>query len=105
MNKLKGQVRRASPERIRLAAQAKWLLNLLPYPKDMGGNRKRSQIKTIWKWSGSSLPKSGLLRDDGLGGEGAVGALSVGIGTTRMDWRLATFDAETLRLISSASLG
>ncbi len=65
---LEKQLEAASPQLIRLAAEAVWFLHLFPASTSMKQETKRNQVKQIWKWSGSDLENSSYLSDRTLKG-------------------------------------
>ena len=76
---LKEQLKTASPQVIRLAAETLWFLYL--FRQGTGTNRamkpetKLGRVKEVWEWSGSSLPDKDYLDERTLGGVGRPGRL------------------------------
>jgi len=70
--KLRGQLAPAPPETNKLAAEMLWLIYL--FPTDIGGEKKRLHVRTVWAWSGQELaPRSEELEaalDQGIGSTG-----------------------------------
>ena len=66
-NRLEEQLKVASPQVKRLAAEAVWFLFLYLREKP---EMKRNYIQRVWEWSGSSLPDSDHLNDRVLMGIG-----------------------------------
>ena len=85
---LKEQLKTASPQVIRLAAETLWFLYL--HLRGTGTNRamkpetKRSKIKEVWEWSDSSLPDKDYLDERTLGGIGHLGMAYL----SRLYWQL-----------------
>lgn len=71
--KLRRQLEGASPAEIQLAAEIIWLLRWFPRKADIGVNRKRDLVATIWSWSGENVPDTPCLLDNALQGVGASG--------------------------------
>ena len=72
-DKLKEQLDGAPNEVIRLASEMIWFLLLFPIASATKPDTKRSQIKDIWSWSGTHLPKTVFLEDHALKGVGHPG--------------------------------
>ena len=71
INKLEEQLKSASPQVKRLAAEILWFLYLFIHRIEMKPKTKRDNIDRVWKWSGlSSLPESGHLNEWALTGVG-----------------------------------
>ena len=71
--KLKIQLEGAAAGTVRLAAEVAWFLHLYPVSSAVKPETKRSQIKQVWAWSGSEIPKSTHLSDESLTGLGNPG--------------------------------
>ena len=72
-DKLQEQLDGAEPEVVRLAAEVTWFLLLFPIHGATRAETKRTQIETVWGWSGSDLPPSPHLEDPALMGVGHPG--------------------------------
>ena len=74
---LKEQLKTASPQVIRLAAETLWFLYLFPQGTGakivMKPETKRGKIKEVWEWSDSRLPDNNYLDERTLGGVGHPG--------------------------------
>lgn len=68
IDKLKAQLDGASNEVIRLTAEVVWFLLLTPVSSVTKPEKKRSQIKEIWEWSGADFPESPHMSDQALMG-------------------------------------
>lgn len=66
MEELEHQLKSTSPEIIQLAAETFWVCLL--FSKMKNAYRKIERIKTIWEWSGVSLPDSKYMNDQVLSG-------------------------------------
>ncbi|MGB6088518.1 MAG: hypothetical protein WA721_16660 [Candidatus Binataceae bacterium] len=72
-DKLKEQLTGLSPEVLRLAAEVTWFMALFPHHSFFGTEKKIQQIRTVWEWSGTSLPASPYLEPTSLMGVGNPG--------------------------------
>ena len=77
IDKLEGQLKTASSQVKRLAAEVLWFLYLFqkgtrPYIS-MKPETKLERIRRVWKWSGSGLPNSNYLAEQTLRGVGNPG--------------------------------
>lgn len=95
--KLEAQLEPASPAAKQLAAEMFWIMYLIVYRRSMRGDTKRSQIATVWEWSGEKFPSEhdlfGALLDDGMANPGQ------GYHSNR--WREFMFFIELLRELKS----
>lgn len=72
LEKLKGQMAKASNPAVHLMAELLWVLLL--FPSKILSETKRAQVREVWEWSGTNLDKSHpYLHDDILGGFGNAG--------------------------------
>ncbi|WP_258124305.1 hypothetical protein [Mesorhizobium onobrychidis] len=70
--KLESQLRAGSPECHQLMAEALWLLML--FQSNIGAAKKAENVRRVWSWSGSELPREHqLLSDAVLEGLGSAG--------------------------------
>lgn len=70
--KLRGQLRDATPEAAQLMAEVFW--TYAAYPTNTSPEKKRSQIVDIWSWSGETLSADhSMLSDEVLAGVGSGG--------------------------------
>src|SRR5688500_13610531 len=53
--KLEGQVANAAPSSRRLMAELLWVLML--FQSNIGQEKKRKQIRTVWQWGGDQVPE------------------------------------------------
>jgi 5-methylcytosine-specific restriction protein B len=73
LEKLEDQIRPGSPESRRLMAEALWILML--FQSNIRAETKRTNVQTVWAWSGTELDSHHpMLSDDILGGLGSTGA-------------------------------
>jgi len=83
--KLESQIDSTGPGAKQLAAELLWLMFLCP--SNIGAEKKREGVRTIWEWSGAPFPgDSQWLEDDVLRGVGSAGT---GYNTKR--WREFVF--------------
>ncbi len=77
IDKLKEQLKSASPQIKQLAAEVLWFLYLFPLGigpyTSVRPETKRKNIKQVWKWSGFGLPNSNYLTEQTLRGVGNPG--------------------------------
>lgn len=72
LSKLKMQLSAGSPECKKLMAESVWLLLL--FPSNVGSEKKRENVRTIWSWSDAALNEHHpLLEDNVLQGIGSAG--------------------------------
>lgn len=72
LEKLKGQMAKASKPAIHLMAELLWVLLL--FPSNIRSETKRAQVREVWGWSGFTLDESNpYLHDEILGGFGNAG--------------------------------
>ncbi len=84
-DKLSAQLAPTVPEVKQLTAEILWVMFLCP--SNIGENKKREGIRTIWGWSQEALPEdSPYLRDATLAGVG-----SAGMGYNNLRWRELIF--------------
>jgi 5-methylcytosine-specific restriction protein B len=72
LEKLEKQLASATPAARKLMAEALWALML--FQANVGADRKRANVRTVWGWSGDELhPGNPMLTDGVLGGLGSAG--------------------------------
>ena len=92
LEKLEGQLSRSPIETKRLAAEMLWLMLLCP--SNIGSERKRELIFTVWDWSGESRPSLSPWLEDGV----LAGIGSGGTAYNTLRWRELVF---MIRFMSS----
>lgn len=73
LDKLREQLEDAPNEVIRLTAEVVWLLLLFPISSTTRPDKKRAQIREVWRWSDTDLPDTPFLNDQALMGVGHPG--------------------------------
>ena len=71
--KLKAQLEGATAGTVHFAAEVVWFVQLYPIFSKVKPETKRRQIREIWAWSGSEMPRSQHLGDESLMGVGSPG--------------------------------
>lgn len=79
IDKLEEQLESASPQVKQLAAEILWFRYLFPHRRAMKPETKRDNIKRVWEWSGSSLPKN----SDHLHDQALMGCAKPGLSTRK----------------------
>jgi len=93
LSKLEDQLAAASPGAKQLAAELLWLLYLIVADTMMSGGTKRVQIRTVWEWSGETLPDESDLLGETLN----VGVGNPGPAYNTHRWREYAFAIELIR--------
>jgi hypothetical protein len=90
--KLQQQVAGATPAVIKLASEVVWFLLLFPHHSKFGTDKKLSQIRSVWEWSGSPLPQSEYLHEKCLMGVGNPGTAYLTRRNEQFGFVLEVFD-------------
>ncbi len=94
IEKLEDQLIGCSPRVAKLAAEMLWVMSLASL--NVKSVTKRSNVLTVWKWSGDSIDDISLLEDSVLKGYAKTG---VGYNTNR--WKELSYFIEVIRMFFS----
>lgn len=76
LTKLEGQLRPAPDDAKKLMAELLWVMYLIANGESMKAGTKRSQVRTVWRWSGDAFPDDsdwvGRVLDSGVANPGTA---------------------------------